>query len=185
MNETEARPGCGVAQGIGENYKVEVVVRDFEGDVNEYRARYGDALGERLFLEGREPVREQVAHGNLITTNGANLIWTAMTGGAITAFNNSNSRICVGNGTTAAAVGQTDLQGGSKQRLAMDATYPQVSTNTVVFRSTAGTGDANFDWQEWGLANNATTGTLLNRKVENLGTKTNAVTRQITVTLSA
>jgi hypothetical protein len=66
----------------------------------------------------------------------------------------------------------------------MDATYPQVSTNVITFRSTFATGDANFAWQEWGVFNASSAGTMLNRKVESLGTKTSAQTWQFTVTIT-
>jgi hypothetical protein len=53
----------------------------------------------------------------------------------------------------------------------MDSGYPQVSGNTVTYRATFGTGDANFAWNEWGLFNGATGGVMLNRVVEYNGTK--------------
>lgn len=104
---------------------------------------------------------------------------------ASTPFNNANSYIGVGDSTTAYAAGQTDLQASTnKLRKAMDATYPQLATNVITFRSTFGTSDANFAWQEWGVFNAASGGTMLNRKVESLGTKTSAQTWQFTVTLT-
>lgn len=102
-----------------------------------------------------------------------------------TFFNNANSYIGVGDSTTAFAASQTDLQAASnKLRKAMDATYPQVSTNTITFRSTFATTDANFAWQEWGVFNGSSGGTMLNRKVESLGTKTSAQSWQFTVTIT-
>lgn len=44
----------------------------------------------------------------------------------------------------------------------------------LVFQATFGTGSANFAWQEWGVANASTGGSMLNRKVVSLGTKTSA-----------
>lgn len=44
----------------------------------------------------------------------------------------------------------------------------------MVVQSTFGTGVANHPWNEWGLANAATGGSMLNRKVAALGTKTSA-----------
>lgn len=102
-----------------------------------------------------------------------------------TPFNNANSYIGVGDSTTAYAAGQTDLQAATnKMRKAMDATYPQLATNVITFRSTFATTDANWAWQEWGVFNAAAAGTMLNRKVESLGTKTSAQTWQFTVTLT-
>lgn len=116
---------------------------------------------------------------------GRNHMVQASVGAGVTAFNNANSYIGVGDSTTAHAVGQTDLQAATnKMRKAMDATYPSGATNVLTFRSTFATTDANWAWQEWGVFNAATGGTMLNRKVESLGTKTNTQTWQFTVTLT-
>lgn len=102
-----------------------------------------------------------------------------------TFFDNSNSYIGVGDSNTAFAASQTDLQAASnKTRKAMDATYPQRSTNVLTFRSTFGTSDANYAWEEWGVFNASSAGTMLSRKVESLGTKTSAQSWQMTGTLT-
>ena len=102
-----------------------------------------------------------------------------------TPFSNANAHLGVGDSTTAFAVGQTDLQASSnKLRKAMDATFPSGGSNVITFRSTFGTSDANFAWQEWGVFNASSSGTMLSRKVESLGTKTSAQTWQFTVTLT-
>jgi hypothetical protein len=122
-----------------------------------------------------------------ITDAGRNHLVQAGIGAAVTAFNNANSYIGVGDSTTAFAAAQTDLQAATnKFRKAMDATYPSGAANVITFRSTFGTADANYAWQEWGVFNNGTngSGTMLNRKVESLGTKTNTQTWQFTVTLT-
>jgi hypothetical protein len=104
---------------------------------------------------------------------------------AATPFNNANSYIGVGDSTTAFAVSQTDLVAATnKLRKAMDSTYPQGASNVITWRSTFATGDANYAWQEWGVFNASSSGTMLNRKVESLGTKTSAQTWQFTVTLT-
>ena len=108
-----------------------------------------------------------------------------LVGGTGTAFNNTNSYIGAGDSTTAFSAAQTDLQAATnKLRKAMDATYPQTATNVMTFRSTFGTADANFAWQEWGVFNAASGGTMMNRKVESLGTKTSAQTWQVTCALT-
>src|SRR6478609_3536337 len=102
-----------------------------------------------------------------------------------TAFNNANSYIGVGDSTTAFSAAHTDLQAATnKLRKAMDATYPQVAANVLTFRSTFATGDANWAWQEWGVFNASSAGTMMNRKVESLGTKTSAQSWQFTVTIT-
>jgi len=120
-----------------------------------------------------------------ITDAGRNFMVASTVAAASTPFNNANSYIGVGDSTTAYAAGQTDLQAATnKLRKAMDATYPQTATNVVTFRSTFATTDANYAWQEWGVFNASSAGTMLNRKVESLGTKTSAQTWQFTVTLT-
>mgnify|MGYP001344808359 CR=1 FL=1 len=113
------------------------------------------------------------------------LLADAIIGGAgYTKYNNANAYIGVGNGTTAFSAAQTDLQGGSKTRKGMDASYPQRTDNTVTWIATYATGDANYAWEEWGLFNAAAGGQMLNRKVENLGTKTSSATWQLAVSVA-
>lgn len=104
-------------------------------------------------------------------TNGAlNFIAGAITGTG-SMFNNANSKIGVGNGTTAFAASQTDLIGTSKLRKGMDATYPTVAANVVTFKTTFAPAEANFAWQEWGIFNAASSGVMLSRVVQANGTK--------------
>lgn len=102
-----------------------------------------------------------------------------------TFFTNANAHLGAGDSTTAFAASQTDLQAASnKVRKAMEATYPQRSTNVLTFRSVFATGDANFAWQEWGVFNASSGGVMLSRKVESLGTKTSAQSWQLTATIT-
>ncbi|MDP9469578.1 MAG: hypothetical protein M3Q71_02785 [Chloroflexota bacterium] len=107
---------------------------------------------------------------------------------AFTLFDATNAHVGVGNGTTAVAATDVDLSGASKARKAMDAGYPTRSGRAVTFRSTFGTADANFAWEEVGI-HNAATGTaapaaMLNRFLSAQGTKTNTATWQLTVTVT-
>lgn len=123
--------------------------------------------------------------GNLLLTAGITLLWNLLIGAGGTTFSNANAHLGVGDDNTAAAAGQTDLQASSnKLRKAMDSTYPQVSGAVITFRSTFGTSDANFHWQEWIAVNHASAGTALNRKVADLGTKTSAGSWVLTVTIT-
>lgn len=109
----------------------------------------------------------------------------AAIGEAVTAFNNANAYIGAGDSTAAFAAGQTDLQAATnKFRKAMDATYPQRASNVLTFRSTFGTSEGNFAWEEWGIFNASSAGTMMSRKVEPLGTKTSAQTWQMTATIT-
>ena len=106
-------------------------------------------------------------------------------GGAYAAFNNANARLCVGDSTTAEAVGQTDLQASSnKLRKAMDTGYPTRSGNVLTFRATFSTSEANWTWNEWAIANAATGGQILQRKVQNPGTKGSDSTWQAIATVT-
>lgn len=137
------------------------------------------------------------AAGNLVTTAGWTRLTSLMIAGGGQALTNTATRLGVGNGVTAAAIGNTDLAAaaGAANRYfyIMDATYPSVATNVLTMRSTFATGDANFVWAEWGsdvaaptVANSAVVGaTLVNRAVQALGTKASGawtLTAQITFT---
>ena len=100
-------------------------------------------------------------------------------------FTNSNAYLGVGDDNTAFSAAHTDLQASTnKLRKAMEASYPQVSTYDLIFRSLFGTGEGNFPWEEWGVFNASSGGTMLSRKVESLGTKTSASSWQLTATLT-
>lgn len=153
-----------------------------------------EALEKRIWTPEDGP--DDVFHGtpNLLLIGGASAFLEFISGNAagLTSFNNANAYIGVGDSTTGAADTQTDLQAASnKLRKAMDATYPQhthsVSSSgakSIIYRATFATGDANWAWQEWIIANASAAGVALNRKVESLGTKTSAASWVFTATLS-
>lgn len=149
---------------------------------------------EQVLREGMAPDEVIAGEGNLLVYGGASALWHRLTGGvSVTAFDNSNAYVGVGDSATAAAATQTDLQASTnKLRKAMEATYPQHTDGTgaasnaeVVFRSSFATGEANFAWQEWAIFNASTAGRMLNRKVESFGTKSSGTwTLTITLTLA-
>jgi hypothetical protein len=172
----------------------------FGGDIL-WDAREDGVLVPTQHGEVVAPFETDERDGNLLVIGGASVQWqtligngTGTAGQALTFFNNANAAIGVGDSSTAAAETQTDLQAATnKLRRAMDATYPLHTDSTgtagsksVAFRSTFATGDANWVWNEWGVFNSPTaaTGRMLNRKVENLGTKTSAASWVLTITLS-
>lgn len=155
------------------------------GDIDAYRSRVGTdfadmAEAELAFLASEDPYEVRELDGNLLANAGIQLMEDLLIGAGGTAYTNAVSALGVGTSTTAAAATQTNLQGGAGAafRKAMDATYPSRAAQTLTFRSSFATGDANFAWQEWGIFNAVGTGdpptggTMLNRKVESLGTKT-------------
>lgn len=119
-----------------------------------------------------------------ISTAGRNHIASAVIGGGVTAFNNANAYLGVGNSSTAFSAAHTDLQGASKARKAMDATYPQLATNVITAVSTFGTSDANFAWEEVGFFNASTAGTMFSRLVQAMGTKASGSTWVLTLTIT-
>lgn len=142
-------------------------------------------------IAGLAPYEVVDQPGNLLLYGGASILWEKLIGGTGTVFSNANAHIGVGDSSTAEAATQTDLVAATnKLRMAMDATFPThtdattVGAEAIVFKSTFGTSDANFAWNEYGIFNASTAGRMLNRKVASLGTKTSAGTWVLTVTLS-
>ena len=145
-------------------------------------------------------VVRQVVYGNVLVNRGGTLLFkrlttlkpsTSATGAALQAYSSGTSRIGVGISTAAAAVTQTALSGTAPAYQGMSSGYPITSTaastaaRTGIFRALFSTAQANFPWNEWALFNSTVAArSMLNRKVQSLGTKTSAATRQITVTLS-
>jgi hypothetical protein len=121
-----------------------------------------------------------------LLTAGRNFIANAIiNNGPPTFFTNANAYLCVGDSTDAFDAADTDMQASTnKLRKGMDTSYPTIATNLLTFRSTFSTSEANFSWNEWGVANDASAGTLLNRKVETLGTKTSAQSWVLTAELT-
>lgn len=126
---------------------------------------------------GKELPGESVFEGNVLLNEGIALLLSLLTGGAGTAYDNSNAYLGVGESTTAAAAAQTGLQGSSKTYKAMESSYPSIASQTVTFRAVFGSTDANNAWQEFTVVNaNSDTGVNLNRKVSDQGTKASGQT---------
>ena len=120
-----------------------------------------------------------------LTNAARDLIAQALIGEAFTSFANANARIGVGDSSAVFGASQTDLQASTnKLRKAMEAAYPTRAGNALTFRSIFGTSEGNFAWNEWGVFNAASAGTMLNRIVASLGTKTSAQSWQFTVTVT-
>jgi hypothetical protein len=174
---------------------------------DEQLAAFGGKLPEHVTLWGvrwrvekrhadpRERPYEVIEDvGNLLVTNGRNLLWKALRGDAITAFSSANARLGVGDSSTAEAIAQTDLQAATnKLRKAMDSGWPKVGTadglatdNLMELKSSFADGEANWVWNEWATFNAASGATsMLNRKVASMGTKASGVwTLTVTLTLT-
>lgn len=193
-----AHVGTGLGASDGLQWRPIALVEKWDADQLAFVQRRtgilaptGDVLAAHV-----APYEVVEAVGNLLTTAGLNRLTSLMIGAGGQAATATAARLGVGNSTTAAAVGQTDLQAAAgaanRQFKIMDATYPQQSNGALTFKSTFATGEANFAWQEWCVDIGAPTvadGTtvnalMLNRKVESLGTKTSAGTWALTATIT-
>lgn len=169
-------------------YRAKWQVLKFNRDINEYRRPDGSIDYERFFAEN-EPYETLEFEGNLLLNNGINQMWLLVTGSGGTAYNSTNSYLGVGDGTTAASASQTGLQGSNRYFKGMDSGYPSVSGTTCTWQATFGGTEANFAWNEAGVANGSnppTTGVLLNRLVQSMGTKQSGQTwtLRLSITLS-
>ena len=143
-----------------------------------------------------DPYETHTIDGNLLMYVGANALIDRLVDPAPThtVFDASNTYIGVGDSTTAVAATQQDLQASTNfHREIVDAapTYTVWTSGasstthaTVAFVATFETGDANFAWNEVGIFNASTAGTMLNRKVSNMGTKTSADSWVLTCTIT-
>lgn len=167
-------------------WRVRTTVRKFEGDVDEYIALYGEEEGRRRFYAEHAPTEEIVREENVLLRVGIETLWKLLAGLSATAYSNANARLGVGNDATAAQDTDTDLLGASTAWKAMETGYPVVGAladKKITFRSIFGSSEGNFAWLEWGVDNGASAHKLLNRKVENLGTKSSG-SWQLTIEIS-
>lgn len=105
-----------------------------------------------------------------LTTAGINYISQAVIGSG-TILTNANAYIGVGDSSADFDIEQTDLQGTNSVRKGMEENFPAAEPPAVTFKSIFGQDEANFSWNEWGIFNAETGGTMLSRKVESNGTK--------------
>lgn len=151
----------------------------------------GEVTAEQIAAGLVKPVDTVEIDGNLLTTAGIGRLEDLLIGVAGQAYNATNSRIGVGNGSTAAAVGDTDLAaaaGSANRQFKLVSGVSRTGT-TITWLATFATTQANFAWTEFGIDNGTADGTtvvavLLNRRIISAGTKTSAQTWAATATLS-
>lgn len=119
------------------------------------------------------PFAKEEVKGNLLLNEGITALLNLLIGAAENAYNNTNANIGVGDSTTAASATDTGLLAGVNFLYkGMEDGYPQISNQTVTFRSKFEAGEANFAWQEFTIANGTSNSDdNLNRKVQDQGTK--------------
>lgn len=144
---------------------------------------------------------EVVVEGNVLVYGGASVLFDRLTESSPTigVFDQSNTMIGVGTSSTAADPSQTALQAtndsSNRHFIAQETSFPAHTDGTsssaasIQFKSSFGTSAANFTWREFGVGRGTAgaggTGSfsrMLNRKVQNIGTKTSADTWVPTVT---
>jgi hypothetical protein len=78
---------------------------------------------------------------------------------------------------------ETDLAGGSKTYKGMEGGFPTSTAQKVTLKSSFGSSDANYVWNEW-VVRQSTSEKCINRKVAAMGTKASSSTWTLEVTLT-
>lgn len=167
------------------HWKCKFKLEKRQGDINACIS-----ASQRLaFLDQVKPYETIKGEDNCLLNSGINEMWDLITGavtGATHIFDNAAATIGVGDSNTGAAATQTDLQAAvNKTYKAMEATFPTSTTQKATFKSSFGSGDANYEWKEW-VVKQATSAKCINRKVEAMGTKASGTTwtLEVSITLS-
>ena len=122
-------------------------------------------------LEGESPA-ESVVEGNVLLNEGITEMIDLLIGDSAAAYSEANAQIGVGDGTSGESAAHTGLVGAQKTYKAMESGYPTNASQKATFRSIFASGEANYDWQEFTVANTSgEVGDNLNRKQSNQGTK--------------
>ncbi|MCD6453570.1 MAG: hypothetical protein J7K77_04725 [Dehalococcoidales bacterium] len=154
----------------------------YHEDIKPYQSREGE------FHQQFEPYEVIEGEHNCLLNSGIDEMWDLITGvvsGADHIYDNPHAQIGVGDSSTAAEATQTDLQAATnKTYKGMEANYPTSTSQQATFKASFGSDDANYTWNEW-VVKQSTSSICLNRKVENLGTKTSGTwTLEVSITLS-
>lgn len=158
------------------------------------RAGFTDPDDDVFAELGIRPYEVSQVPGNLVTTAGWTRIVTLITAGTGNLISTTTARVGVGNGASAAAIGDTDLNAaaGSTNRWFQTCTVTSPS-NVLTFVAVFGTADGNFAWNETGIdigtatvtSGNTVNAVLLNRKGSIAqGTKASGQTWTATATVT-
>lgn len=144
---------------------------------------------EADFEAGLEPDEVEEYKGNLLLNAGITRLLNLLAGAGGTAYNAANTRVGVGDSTTAAVASQTSLQAATNKLYKLVSSGPTVSSQTITWVATFGASDANYAWEEWvidnGTADSTTvTAPALNRKVQTMGTKASGSVWTFTVNIT-
>ena len=167
------------------NWKCKFRLEKRMGDINAYDSE----LGRAAFLDVVKPYEIINGEDNCLLNAGIDEIWDLVTGavsGASHIFDNAAAQIGVGDSSTAANATQIDLQAAvNKTYKGMEGSYPTSTAQKLTCKSSFGSGDANYVWNEW-VVKQSTSAKCLNRRVESMGTKSSGSTwtLEVTITLS-
>ena len=137
-------------------------------------------------FQAGEAFAEEIFEENVLLNEGITVALQLIGGIGGTAFSNANAYLGVGDSSTAESAAQTGLQASTnKTYKAMAASYPTVSGSSITWRAVFASGDANYAWNEFTVANgNSDAATNLNRKVSAQGTKASGQTWTLDLTLT-
>lgn len=175
-------------------WKTRWTIKKFLGD-------YPGMASDEIEAAGVEPFEVLEIDGNCLLNDGINsIIWPAVVGSLAAPLNGTDGCMGVGDSSTAAAASQTGLQANSNHLWVLLTATPTVgSSQQLVASATFSSAQANWVWNEICVgvtstpsslpANSQTppaTAHVLNRLVQNLGTKASGTTwtGQLTITLS-
>lgn len=154
-----------IGTDIGGLWHVNARVDKFIEDINEFPS-------QEEFFSKCKPYDTFHSTQNGLLKVGINNVWSLVCGGTATPYDSANARLGVGDSSDVFSSDDTGLLAPiNKEYKGMDVGYPVFgSSQKVVFKSSFGAAEANFDWNEWSV-DNGPSGINLNRKVEFLGTK--------------
>ena len=150
---------------------------------------------EEFWREGRSgrlKPYQIIETANVLLQTGMLEMWDLIKGASALHFNNTDTKIGIGNDATGADPAQTDLIGASKTYNAMESGWPKTRTDDGALgygvfqtKATFATGDANYAWNEAVVKNtNGSSNKCLCRAATGWGTKTSAATWVATHTIT-
>lgn len=174
----------GVAGGEHANWHLKAKLLKYHEDITPFAKEGREAEFHKLF----KPYEVKEMEHNCLLNTGIDKMWDLITGavsGTDHIYDNAKAQIGVGDDATIADATQTDLLADpNKTYKGMESGYPTSETQKVTFKSSFGSADANYTWNEW-VVKQLTSLVCLNRKVESLGTKsTGTWTLEVDITLS-
>ena len=170
------------------NWMMKARLLKYKEDITPFAKLGREAEFHALF----KPYEVIEMEGNCLLNTGIDKMWDLVTGvvsGADHIYDgpagNDKAQIGVGDSATAADPTQTDLLAATnKTYKTMESGFPTSTTQKATFKSSFGSADANYAWNEW-VVKQVTSAVCLNRKVESLGTKsTGTWTLEVDITLS-